>query len=271
VPDLLPRDLPWATWVTTPRVPAYAAAGPNDRLVVADPAWRARRPRPAGRPTASTSAGGRRCGRTPPRSTRTSRRRAEPHVALIVDTVPLDPPERLDEFSSHRLLWGAIRQELHDDPCAVGTDTSAYLRSRQRRFDLQGASLDRPLFLNHLIAPAVAQGVARRLISDGAPLRLHGVGWDSLPEFATRAAGLSPRAINSPAPRPPRPALLDARPAAWRNGMGSLGRPVIRCGGRTPQAVRHDVSLALAGRPSIEPPVPAISPAELLAKLTARS
>ena len=27
------------------------------------------------------------------------------HVALIADTCPLDPPERLEEFSSHRLLW----------------------------------------------------------------------------------------------------------------------------------------------------------------------
>jgi hypothetical protein len=169
VPDLLPRDLPWATWVTTPRLPAFTAAGPNDLLVVADPAWRVAATA-AGWPADRVDVGGWPAVRADAALDAVARP-DDPHVALIVDTVPLDPPERLDEFSSHRLLWGAIRQELHDDPCAVGTDTSAYLRSRQRRFDLQGASLDRPLFLNHLIAPAVAQGVARRLIADGVPLR----------------------------------------------------------------------------------------------------
>lgn len=272
VPDLLPRDLPWATWVTTPRVPAVSAAGPNDRLVVADPAWGdaavavgwpAGRVRVGGWPAVLPAA-------TPEDDITAEPSPVEPHVALIADTVSLDPPDRLDEFSSHRLLWGAIRQELHDDPWAAGTDPAAYLRSRQKRFDVQDASLDRALFVNQLITPAVAQGVARRLIADGVPLRLHGAGWAAIPEFAARAAG--PIASRGQLARAARQAaaLIDARPANWRNGTAALGQPVIRCGGRTAQAVRHDVNLALAGRLPAEPPVPAISPAAVLDWLTAR-
>ena len=38
-PELVPMDLPWLTWVTTPgRVPSGAAAGPNDSLLVVDSA-----------------------------------------------------------------------------------------------------------------------------------------------------------------------------------------------------------------------------------------
>ncbi len=42
LPDLLPLAMPWLTWVTTPRLPAFVPAGAGDRLLVADAAWRTR-------------------------------------------------------------------------------------------------------------------------------------------------------------------------------------------------------------------------------------
>ena len=40
--DLLPQNMPWITWLTTSRIPAFAAAGPNDALLLADAEWRSR-------------------------------------------------------------------------------------------------------------------------------------------------------------------------------------------------------------------------------------
>src|SRR5207248_671463 len=40
-PDVVHIDQPWVTWATQPaRLPPRTAAGPNDTLLVADPAWR---------------------------------------------------------------------------------------------------------------------------------------------------------------------------------------------------------------------------------------
>ena len=266
VPELLPRELPWATWLTTPRVPSFAAAGPNDRLIVADPDWR-RSAVAGGWPEDRVDVGGWPVvspgheGHPP----------GEPHVAIVSDTAPPDPPERLEEFSSHRLLWNAIRQELLDDPSAVGADPDAYLRARQRRFEIVDASLDRSLFAHGLIEPAIAQATAARLIRDRVPLRLHGEGWASLPAFAPYAAGpvTSRRQLNRAAAGAA--ALLDVRPVNWRNGLWSLNRPVVRCGGRPHQAIRHDVSLALSGRWHPEPATAPINLAALLDRLDRRS
>ncbi|MGB7156783.1 MAG: hypothetical protein WBD40_01875, partial [Tepidisphaeraceae bacterium] len=40
LPNVVAIDTPWITWLTGPRVPSFAGAGPRDALLVADPDWR---------------------------------------------------------------------------------------------------------------------------------------------------------------------------------------------------------------------------------------
>jgi hypothetical protein len=282
LPDLLPTALPWVTWVTSPRIPLSAAAGPNDRLIVADPAW-VSAARSAGWPAAAVTVGGwpaalglaldpatASSSTTGPTGSLGDAPAAVPataivphphgeHVAVVADTAPLDPPARLEEFSSHRLLWNAIRDELSADPLAVGTDAEGYLTARVGRFDVDPAGLDRTLFVRGLIEPTVAQAVVRRLVADGVPVRAHGAGWDQVPGCAAAAAGLvSSRAGLVDAVRAAA-AVLDVRPTSYRNALSSLGRPVVRWAGRTHLAVRQDLATALGGRAALPPAVPPIS------------
>ena len=200
-----------------------------------------------------------------------------PTAAIVADTVLLDPPEKLAEFSSHLLLWNSIRQELQTDPLAAGADAEAFLRSRMRQYGVDEASLDRRLFVGALIWPAVMQGLAQRLIAEGLPLKLYGKGWSDV-------AGLSPAAGGEVTSRPHLAeiasglsAIVDARPATWRNGLYSLKRPdghiipVVRTAGRTFGVIRHDLSQALAGKWVPSAPTPGLDLWPVVQRLRERS
>lgn len=252
LPDLLPAALPWVTWVTTPRVPPAASAGPNDRLILADPAWLPLA-RSAGWAAGAVTVGGWPGVPLPPAAVQ------GPHVAVLADTVSLDAPAKLEEFSSHRLLWNAIRDELSADPLAVGADVEAFLTTRLGRFDVDPATLDRRRFVRDLIEPAVAQTVVCRLVADGVAVRAHGAGWDAVPGLSAVACRpLASRAAMAEAARAAA-AVLDVRPVSHRTGLHALGRPVVRCGGRTHLAIKQDIATALAGRAALPPAVPPIS------------
>lgn len=264
LPDVLPSRLPWITWMTVPRVPAAAAAGANDRLLVADPQW----------VTTAVAAGWRRdavveaswpllapiADDSP--SDLPSRSTAEV-VAVVADTLTLEPPAKLEEFSSHLLLWQAIRSDLANDPLAAGDDAEAYLHRIARRQGTDVATLDRRLFVAQLIWPAVAQGLAMLLLRAGCPLRLIGNGWDTSPDLAAVAAGDVRSREDLGRQLADVAAVVDVRPTVWRNGLYALPSlkdrqplPVIRTAGRTAIAIRQDVSTALAGklpRPAIPP------------------
>ena len=109
---------------------------------------------------------------------------------MIADTMPIDRPARLEDFSSHAMLWETIRREVAEHPEAVGTDAGGYLERQIRTYGVAEEGLDRTLFIERLIRPAFAQAVARMLIGSGVPLRLFGEGWSRLDEFAA-ARGLS--------------------------------------------------------------------------------
>ena len=47
-------------------------------------------------------------------------------------------------------------------------------------------------------------------------------------------------------------ALVDVRPVGWRNGLWSLGRPVVTTAGRSAVAVARDAVDAFAGRAAPE-------------------
>jgi hypothetical protein len=279
LPDLLPAMLPWVTWVTTPRIPSAAAAGPNDRLLLADPAWFDRAiaggwrkdaielagwpeifpsPGTPGEGRERASASGASCPSPLPNPPPEYRGR-EAFVALIADTVSLDAPPKLDDFSSHRLLWNTIRDELLHDPLAAGTDAEAYLASRQRKFDVLDESLDRRLFIYGLIEPAITQAIVRRLIADGVQIQIFGRGWDALPEFAAHWKGVVDSRQKFAGIAASVSAILDTRSVAFRDQRHNLGLPVIRAAGRTILAVRQEISAALKGQLASPPAIPPIA------------
>ena len=182
-----------------------------------------------------------------------------PFIALIADTCPTDPPPRIDDYSSHRLLWEAIRRELRDDPFAAGDDPAAYLERRVRAFGVADEGLDRPQFVDGLILPAYAQSVARLLIGAALPLRLFGAGWRDLPEFAPHAAGPVPdrRALERVAHASA--ALAHPWPARHAHPIEALGRPVVRAAGSHAAALIHSARSALAGAAAAPANAPALS------------
>jgi hypothetical protein len=245
-PELVPLELPWLTWVTTrDRMPSAAAAGPNDRLLVVDDACRdlaIARGWPAGRVEVA--------GWPPPLAEQVASESACPTnaadgVALIADTTPIEPPARLDDFSSHAMLWETIRREIAERPEAVGADAGEYLERQIRTYGVAEEGLDRSLFIDRLIRPAFAQALARSLIRSGLPLRLFGDGWPRLDEFAPYAAGpIRSREELANAVGISR-VLLHCWPERHIHPIEGVGRIVVRAAGKLPRALLGEVREAL--------------------------
>jgi hypothetical protein len=184
--DLLPAELPWHVWLTAADVtdvPPFSFAGPHDQLWVPQESWR-RAAVAAGWPAGRT-----RLVVPPPLAVECD---ADGPFALIADTTPLTTPADIEEYSSLRLLWEAIRDELLHNPQRVGDSAQAYLESRRTKLGLRADQLDSRRFIGHLVLAAYQQGVARQLSGQGVPLAVWGQGWD-LPEVASRtqlAAGV---------------------------------------------------------------------------------
>ena len=178
--DAVRAEVPWVTWATVPAVPPFAAAGPRDRVVVADPTW-TKVAKAAGWPAERVAV-----GRCPVRPVAAPPPRAA--VAIIADTVPVEVPDAVRQFSSHQLLWEAIEAELHAHPWAAA-DPAAYLVARAAAAGIDVGSLDAGLFLTGLILPAHLQGAAKLLVNGGLPVQLWGRGWDALSALADDARG----------------------------------------------------------------------------------
>src|SRR5204862_2325963 len=110
-------------------------------------------------------------------------------LALIVNTNPIDVPDNLTDFSSHRVLWELIAANLHDNPFVLTEDIDAFLTRRMRKLDIAAETLSSARFITELILPAYQQSLARMLISEKIPVRIFGKGWDRIPEFAPYACG----------------------------------------------------------------------------------
>lgn len=107
---------------------------------------------------------------------------------MICDTRKIQVPASVANFSSHRLLWELIEEELAANPLAV-EDVDVYLVNRAGQLNISVEVLERPRFIEELIIPAYQQGLARLLIAAKAPIRLWGKGWGDLPEFVPRVGG----------------------------------------------------------------------------------
>jgi hypothetical protein len=262
LPGLLPETAPWITWITAARIPSSALAGMRDHLIVADPSWRD----PAlksGWPADRVHVG------TWPRTHSTAiGSHAARSLSIIADTAPLDTPTDLSEYSSHSLLWEAIRHELTKNPFVID-DVNAYLAQRMRRLGVGEEAFARNRFVEKLVVPAYQQGLARVLIRAGLPIRLWGEGWDELAEFRPHAAGairsreILDEAVSQSA------AVVHVWPTArFTHPIDTMGIPVVRNTAQTPDRFLHDARSALAGR-ALSAAVPSQTPlsAELLAAI----
>jgi hypothetical protein len=180
LPGVLPDDLPWLTWITTPRIPASVPTARNDALLLADArlrddaraaGWPADRLQVAQWPGSIVNA------------------QAAKTLAIIADTWPVSPPESLNEYSSHVVLWEQIAHELSHDAFALGDDVDAYLIERMRRLEISADANLRLRLIRELIVPTYQQSLAQLLISERHALELHGRGWDRIPELAAHARG----------------------------------------------------------------------------------
>jgi hypothetical protein len=231
--------MPWLTWVTTPRVPAFAPAGPNDRLLLADAAWRDAAAG-AGWPAERIDTAG---WPTPPSHDAP----APSGLTLVADTAALDAPESLVEFSSHCLLWETVRQAVLRDPFALPADVAGWVRDLARAHGIANDTLDVAMFVGRLVIPAYQQALAEALLAAGAPLRLYGRGWGDLPRFTANAAGEVTSREHLTEIARDAAALVHAWPAAGAHAIDAFGRPVIRRTGRRRETFLRDASLALKG------------------------
>ena len=268
LPVVLPAEIPWITWATrSTSIPPADVAAPHDALIVVDTDLRHRALR-LGWPAARVGV----AGWPPiiPAGAAALGSAQRPVLAVIADTVPIVEPERLAEFSSHRLLWHHIATRLAADPFALREDAAAYLEDKMRRHAVGADGFDAALFLQHLILPAYAQGLARILLRAGLPLRLHGAGWDRIDEFRGAAAG--PVASTSDLARIAREAaaVVDVWPAGAAAPLARLGRPVVRRGIATSVGAFCDAARrALPGGRHEAPPADPVSLQSFLSLLPA--
>ena len=257
LPNVIAPSKPWITWATGPRVPSFIDAGTRDALIVADPAWRdtaIANGWPAERVHVATWPG----VELPPA--------AKGPLLILADLRPLDPPKEVVEMSSHRLLWDAIADELTRDPFALGSSILDYLHARMRRINISANAIHQRRFIDDLIVPAYARGLADLLRQNGLPLRCAGEGWDAIEMLKSLATGpITTRerfgdAIAASA------ALVHVLPTACSHPIADQGRPVVYAThGR--ESFLRDARAATAGRLPIQPnPTPPLT-ADFLKRL----
>jgi hypothetical protein len=221
LPEILPRQMPWITWVVREPIPAAKAAGPRDALLVADSRWRSdalgsgwskERVEVAFWPAIQTAPAG----------------PTENYLTLAADTLPLEAPPQVVDLSSQHLLWDAIAAEIAEDPFVVTPDAEKYLRRRQRDIRIPDEGFNRDLFVNLLITPAFQQSIARLLLKEKLPVRVIGRGWQRIEEFAGAAAGPVRTRLELADVIQSASALVYAWPTPRAHPIDALARPVLR-------------------------------------------
>jgi hypothetical protein len=209
------------TWVTRDSaIPRFQGVAARDALMLGDPRWLPLA-RGMGWPEHRLVVA------QWPVQESTSAEASPKRLAIIADTIDASAPAPALDLSSHRLLWDLIHRELLDDPFAAAPEVEAYLTHRMRRLGVQPENFDRRRFLDHLIVPAYQQGLARLLLREKLPLRLHGRGWQQLTDFASHASG--PVGSQDELKQAAHDAVLvHAWPRASAHPIDSLGQRVLR-------------------------------------------
>jgi hypothetical protein len=239
LPDVLPDEMPWVTWLVRERIAASVKGLSRDGLIVADArlrsdaiarAWPSERVQIAAWPRE-----------------RASISQAGEGLAMIADTRSLKAPPRIVDLSSQHLLWDAMAAEIAENPFVVTPDADKYLRGRQRELQIPDEGFDRDLFVERLLTPAFGQGIARLLRREKLAVRLWGEGWQAIEEFADIAEGpvRSRRQLAEAAESAA--ALVYAWPIPRAHPIDALARPILRPAlGRS--AFLASARNALAGR-----------------------
>jgi hypothetical protein len=252
-PHLVADRLAWITWVTSPRIASPDPKCPNDGLLLADPSWRG----PA--LTAGWSENRIAIATWPQMlATRVQDTKAGA-IGLAVDTVALEVPQRVKDYSSQLLLWEFIENELGEKPFSLGNDPQRYLRKRREKMGISPDGFDANLFLERLISPAYHQGLARWMIRGGFAVALMGTGWDKLDEFSRLARGSAPSLKDLEAKLGDCAALVHPSPLEWAHAVEALGIPVLQPGncsalqfaGNLREMVRCEGGVNLCGSPPI--------------------
>ena len=258
LPGVVPAAMPWITWVTrAAAIPAFAAAGPSDALLLADEGWRAVA-HAAGWPAVRATVAGWPAVHVP-----TPHPRAAPSLAVVADTRPVVMPDALAEFSSHALLWDAIAAELAADPFALNQPPAAYLQQRMKRHGVSPQGFDAAAFLERLIVPAYEQSVARLLARANLPVRLFGAGWQHCDDLRPLAAG--PVLSRADLARIGRSAtaVVDVSPAPGGYPVQRLGRPVVAAAAGGRRRLLDAARNALRGGTATPGGAPAITAAQV--------
>ncbi len=237
-PGVLGMDQGWVTWVVAPRVPAYQAEAKGDGLILADGAW-VEMARAAGWPAERVRVGGwpgKRVGTV-----------EGGYIAIIVDTLELRPPARVEDMSSHRLLWEMIVEELGGNPFALGEDVERYLEERIERMGIEEEGFDRLMFVEKLILPAYQQGLARALAAEKWPVRLFGRGWGELAEFKECWGGVVESREAFEAAVAGAAAVVHVWPWGHAHPIDAVGRPVVRRRGQRRETFMREVKAAVGG------------------------
>ncbi len=249
LPPLLNETTPWITWVTHGRIPRVPPQGSSDSLLLSDPAmrqvaldvgWSSARIGIASWPALAI-----RNELKVPGNELKVPDTFNSHLLLLCDTRPLDPPEKLREYSSHSLLWEAITDEIRRNPFVVA-DARRYLDDRRQGMQIDDGNFNTLGFINHLILPAYAQSICRILLEAGVAVQCWGRGWNELEEFRDCAGG----------PVTSRQQMLDLIEQStpllhpWPAGVhpiDSVPRAVLRAKGGRAKFV-SSARLALAGK-----------------------
>jgi hypothetical protein len=227
LPGIVRQETAWITWMTKERCPSAAAAGPRDWVLLADATLA-----PVAR--AAGWEGNRIAVAAWPLPTLPQASGVHPGVTLIADIGAIEPPAELEEFSSHRVLWEAIANELSRDAFVAGDDARAYLARWAKRAGINAGDLPEAMFVEKLVYPVTQIFLARALAGARVPLRLAGAGWGEHAELArfamgpikTRAELLSIVASSA--------VLLDGWPGKAGHPVRRMGQPVLdasSCGG----------------------------------------
>lgn len=269
-PGAARADQPWIAWLTRPRpIPPFAAGGPKDGLLLADPSmhaaavaagWPADRVRLAGWPVRSGSPPARAPGA--PRT-----------LAIVADVGPLDPPEDLNQFSSHRLLWEWLAEHFRRAPLAAADAGERLLREGMAKLGVQEDGLPMRRFVDDLAAWAFAVGVARLVWRERAALRidrmnLHGDGWDGYDDLSAHRRGAVRTREQFRAAVAEATAILHVVPSAAPHPVDAAGRPVARYRrGAGSAGLFAAIRSALEGGTPAAAPVPPLDASAILGLL----
>lgn len=262
-----PLDRPWVAWLTHARpIPAWTSAGLGDALLVADRSlhdaaiaagWPAARVRRVAWPTA--------------RSIERANASDGSVLAIIADVQPLHPPEDLNQFSSHRLLWEWLAEHLRRDTFASTDNAQALLRQGMQKLGVDEQGFPFARFENELVASAHAVGTARCLLSRLATtgrieLRLHGDGWDAFDDLRAFHRGPVRTRDQFRAAVGAATAVVHVGLTGGPHPIDAVGRPVVRRPhGQGEAALLTAVEAALRGETS--PPVDPAPPLDARALL----